>query len=105
MSTLNDILNAEEIFIVLNAANGNEDAWQVIEQGDIYGKLFDFYFEVIPYGIAKARTGDPYTWIQERIEEDYAGVPFLVDRSGTITDEQMKLFLEEVKSIMEKVKV
>ena len=38
----------------------------------IYEKLFDYFaFETgeMPYGIAKARTGDPDTWILERLEE------------------------------------
>ncbi len=35
--------------------------------------LFDYYcFELheMPYGTAKARTGDPYNWIADRLEEE-----------------------------------
>lgn len=33
-------------------------------------KLFDFFCDTdqMPYGTAKARDGDPYEWIQERLE-------------------------------------
>lgn len=36
-----------------------------------YEKLYEYFaFEVVemPYGIAKARTGDPDSWILERLE-------------------------------------
>ena len=35
-----------------------------------YDKLFDFYMPELPYGIAKARTGDPDQWILDRLEEE-----------------------------------
>ncbi len=35
-----------------------------------YTKLFDYYVHEMPYGVAKARTGDPDQWILDRLEED-----------------------------------
>ena len=40
---------------------------------DLYEALFDYYFNAgeMPYGTAKARTGDPYEWVSRRFEQDY----------------------------------
>jgi hypothetical protein len=35
-----------------------------------YDKLFAYYAPDMPYGVAKARTGDPDEWILNRLEED-----------------------------------
>lgn len=35
-----------------------------------YDKLFDYYMPEMPYGVAKARTGDPDQWILNQLEED-----------------------------------
>lgn len=39
---------------------------------DLYEALFDYYFNAgeMPYGTAKARTGDPYEWIGDRLSKD-----------------------------------
>ena len=39
---------------------------------DLYQALFDFYLDAgeMPYGVAKARTGDPYTWVTDRLGQD-----------------------------------
>ena len=44
-----------------------------IEQ-DTFDKLFDHYCNngEMPYGVAKARTGDPYQWIAERLTQEFA---------------------------------
>jgi hypothetical protein len=36
----------------------------------LYDKIFNYYFNLgeIPYGTAKARDGDPYEWVQNRLE-------------------------------------
>ena len=36
---------------------------------EAYYKLFDYYAEEMPYGIAKCRTGEPDTWILDRLRE------------------------------------
>ncbi len=39
---------------------------------DLYDALFDYYFSAgeMPYGVAKARTGDPFEWISQRFDQD-----------------------------------
>lgn len=36
---------------------------------DNFEELFEYYMSTnqMPYGTAKARTGDPFTWIQHRL--------------------------------------
>jgi hypothetical protein len=40
---------------------------------DLYDALFDYYCNSgeMPYGIAKARSGDPYEWVAARFDQDY----------------------------------
>ncbi len=42
---------------------------------DAYSDFYDFYVRngEMPYGTAKARDGDPYQWVNERVREDVAG--------------------------------
>ena len=37
---------------------------------DLYDALYDYYFDDMPYGVKKARSGDPYEWIGDRFAED-----------------------------------
>ena len=39
---------------------------------NLYDALYDYYSDKgeIPYGIAKARTGDPYEWITDRLDQE-----------------------------------
>jgi hypothetical protein len=37
---------------------------------DLYEALYDYYFDDMPYGTKKAKTGDPYEWISTRFEQD-----------------------------------
>jgi hypothetical protein len=39
---------------------------------DLYDALFDYYSQhgAMPYGVAKARTGDPYNWVSHRFGND-----------------------------------
>lgn len=36
----------------------------------LYDALYDYYSEDMPYGIKKARDGDPYTWVSDKFDED-----------------------------------
>jgi hypothetical protein len=36
---------------------------------DLMTKIFDFFGPKIPYGILKAKTGDPYDWVLNHIDE------------------------------------
>ena len=41
----------------------------------LYDALFDYWFNTgdIPYGVAKARTGDPYEWVAQNLESHLRG--------------------------------
>ena len=45
---------------------------------DLYEALFDYYFNAgeMPYGTAKARTGDPYEWVTQRLDQELGGMGF-----------------------------
>jgi len=51
---------------VQNFRNGEE------LDSDLYDALFDYYSQhgVMPYGVAKARTGDPFNWVSHRLAQD-----------------------------------
>jgi hypothetical protein len=36
----------------------------------LYDALYDYYSEDMPYGIKKARDGDPHTWVSDKFDED-----------------------------------
>jgi hypothetical protein len=42
---------------------------------NLYDALYDYYLDrgEMPYGVAKAREGDPYTWVSARFEADIDG--------------------------------
>ena len=42
--------------------------------GDLFDALYDYYFDDMPYGTKKARDGDPYEWISQRLDQDLAEV-------------------------------
>ena len=39
---------------------------------DLYDALYDYYHQhgAMPYGVAKARSGDPYEWVGNRLAQD-----------------------------------
>jgi hypothetical protein len=37
---------------------------------DLYDALYDYYVDDMPYGVQKARSGDPHQWIADRIIQD-----------------------------------
>jgi len=37
---------------------------------DLYEALYDYYFDDMPYGTKKARDGDPYEWVSERLADE-----------------------------------
>lgn len=41
---------------------------------ETYDRLFDYFCNngEMPYGVAKARTGDPDQWIADRLTQEYA---------------------------------
>jgi hypothetical protein len=36
----------------------------------LYDALYDYYFDDMPYGTKKARTGDPYEWVADHFAQD-----------------------------------
>jgi hypothetical protein len=36
---------------------------------DFYDALYEYYFDEMPYGVAKARDGDPINWISDRLQD------------------------------------
>lgn len=43
---------------------------------DLYEALFDYYMDSgeMPYGVAKARSGDPYEWVTQRFDDEVGGM-------------------------------
>lgn len=41
---------------------------------NLYSVLYDFYFDEMPYGTKKARTGDPVEWISDRLDDELSDV-------------------------------
>jgi len=52
---------------------------------DLFNKLYSYYLDhnIMPYGIAKARTGCPYTWIGEQLDHD------MLDDKGNLIFQDM----------------
>lgn len=63
--TLEHILNRFKHEVRNFEANGNLD-------DDLYHALYDYYSDngEMPYGTMKARTGDPYNWISDRLADE-----------------------------------
>lgn len=38
---------------------------------DVYSVMYEHFMQDMPYGTAKARTGDPIEWICDRLAQDY----------------------------------
>ncbi len=43
---------------------------------DLFHALYDHYFDDMPYGVKKARDGDPYEWVSDRFYQDMGGDSF-----------------------------
>lgn len=58
---------------LVNLVNQYPDLFDRILEGEIgipqflFDQLYELYYQEMPYGTAKARTGDPYQWISEKI--------------------------------------
>ena len=52
-----------------------DDRAELMDFDDLYEKLFDYFMSEMPYGTAKARTGDPDQWIVNRLQGGVEG-PF-----------------------------
>jgi len=61
------------------------DIKDFVQNGDmsehLYDALYDYYQDDMPYGVKKARSGDPFEWIGERFFNDLQGFD-MVDEAG-----------------------
>lgn len=68
----------QEILPLTTFPISNAKAREIVEAGEIdqdsFDLLYDFYLNAgdMPYGVAKARDGDPYDWIVRKLGEDFA---------------------------------
>jgi hypothetical protein len=53
------------------------DVKDFVQNGDmsepLYDALYDYYQDDMPYGVKKARTGDPFEWVGQRFYDDLQG--------------------------------
>jgi len=64
---LRKLLSEQEFDDLERCLTGELDLYMDCEE--LHSKLFDYYADEMPYGTAKARTGDPDVWILERVEQ------------------------------------
>ena len=71
-------LNAQEIAATMSLLEGDDIGFTTAYRKDPksgydvtpYDIFFGYYQDEMPYGTQKARDGDPYVWIQMRLEEE-----------------------------------
>lgn len=61
-------MSAEERLGLFAFVDGTDDS---SFEDIVYDKLYELYWQDMPYGTAKARDGDPYEWISEKLFNDY----------------------------------
>ena len=62
---------------------------------ELHDALYDYYFDDMPYGVQKARTGDPYEWVADRFAADL-GISGAGFNSPSDPDEDYSLERESV---------
>jgi hypothetical protein len=64
------------------------DVKDFVQNGDmsehLFDALYDYYLDDMPYGVKKARTGDPYEWIGQRFYDDLQGSHIVDETVPTI---------------------
>lgn len=61
----------EEVIKIMGEAD-----FQALETENHFEELFEYFSNEMPYGTMKARTGDPWQWIDTRVEMLRDGKPF-----------------------------
>ena len=46
------------------------DSGDFAPDGILWEKLYEYFVDEMPYGTAKARTGDPDVWIADKLDAD-----------------------------------
>jgi len=64
---LTEVLTPEELIFVGLIVEGHIDSYDFLDS-PAYDKLFELYMNKMPYGTAKARTGDPDIWIINKLK-------------------------------------
>jgi len=62
---------------------------------ELHNALYDYYFDDMPYGTKKARTGDPYEWVADRFGADL-GINGYGGNSPGVPDEDYGMERESV---------
>ncbi len=62
--TNSKLLTASQISALINYVDGYSDEIA----SDVYDVLYEYFREEMPYGVAKARTGDPVQWISNKLD-------------------------------------
>ena len=55
------------------------------ENQDFFDALYEYYFDEMPYGVKKARDGDPYEWITDRLDQESGISPVAEAEEDTAT--------------------
>ena len=68
-SNLNKVLTPAELEVAIQIAKGEQD---ICDHDEVYEKLFMHYCDTgeMPYGTMKARTGDPFNWITDKLDKE-----------------------------------
>ena len=65
-----NFLNESEMWLAKQIVDNTRDFYDGPDTTELYEKLYEHYVDEMPYGTAKARTGDPAQWLFELLEEE-----------------------------------
>ncbi len=51
----------------LHGVLGGSSGMMLMDYDSLWDKLYEFYWQEMPYGVAKARTGDPDQWVHNKL--------------------------------------
>ena len=57
----------QELALIQKVVSGSMDYYKLSQE--LQTKLYDHFMPDMPYGVAKARSGDPDEWIVDHLEE------------------------------------
>jgi len=70
-TTIKSLLTKEQQEILTAIINEDATFFDNEITEDIYNILFEYYMDEMPYGIMKARTGDPDKWILNQLQFEF----------------------------------